>query len=347
MLLCERRYYGGSHQCTTRQGKEQRYYLAFYAALVYAFASVFTRLSLLITFYSSVHLSCIQRKTAITTRDARSNKKTKDGTATTATTTKRRTSSESSIAPTVNPVLVGILHRTTGSMGAAPVLSNRGALPTAVLSTSISLKPMPIVLPNASAAVLDAQGQGHKAVARAAVGKGIRHSFAAAAAAAPQQGSTAASEGGGCAALNAIITSSFTFPEHTSSSLSQLEDNYRNSLNDLTAAEAIAAGTDPTPLDQMQMQQSSPTSAPSDSMNFTCFLSRNSSLIDLAMLPSIEDGLPPSIDHSKGGGGDGGDMDGYGFVDFPHLPHPGSMNAGQTDEGGGETNEKVELSKSW
>jgi hypothetical protein len=233
-------------------------------------------------------------------------------------------------------------------MGAAAhVLNNRGAMPTAVLSTSISLKPKPFEIPSASVA-LDAQGQGHKAVARAAVGKGIRHAFAAVAtaaaggvASATPQGAAAA-EGGGCTtALNAISSSSFTFPEQTSRCLSQLEDNYRNSLNDLTAAETIAAGTDPTPLDQMQMQQSSTASAPSDSMTFTCFLSRNSSLIDLAMLPSIEDGLPPSTDQSKGGEG-GGDMEGYGFVDFPHLPY-----TSQADDGSGETNEKVELSKSW
>lgn len=82
-------------------------------------------------------------------------------------------------------------------------------------------------------------------------------------------------------------------------SLSQLANNYQNSLVDLPSYPEPAVSSS-----QAQAPPDAATSYPNDPLNF---LSRNSSLVDLAMIPTLEEG-------------DSGTMPtvpGMNFVDFP------------------------------
>jgi hypothetical protein len=93
-----------------------------------------------------------------------------------------------------------------------------------------------------------------------------------------------------------------------SNPLSQLATNYQNTLNDMSA-EALDQGTDPTPLDQMRRD------AP-----FLGFLSREDSLIDLAMIDNNTDEQSPALEAPPAREDPDEDSDGaFNFIDFPSL----------------------------
>ena len=203
--------------------------------------------------------------------------------------------------PQVNPVLANILHKSGG--GAS---STKGA----TAGTNVTV-------PGQEASFK---------VAKAAAGRGVRHSYVApVVASAASEARQSSGAGDATAALNAA---SFAFPEPSNpaaDSLSLLTSTYQNSLNDMSTAEALAQGTDPTPLNEMQ-----PREEPTPSASFTGFLSRDSSLVDLAMIPSVEEGLPPCTDSSKSLG--------LSFVDFPHPDvYPSSLASQDKDTKGSNT----------
>ena len=83
--------------------------------------------------------------------------------------------------------------------------------------------------------------------------------------------------------------------------LSQLASNYRNSL--------------------MEIRDN-------DQLTSSGLLSRDSSLLDLAMIPDVDDGAPPAPETS--------DINpGFTFVDFPN-PEVQPQDEGETQDGTGE-----------
>lgn len=158
--------------------------------------------------------------------------------------------SNSTAAPAanVNPVLVDILHRTTGTR-AAPATAARGA-----------------ARKSSRAKVTSSSSQ--QELARAAVGKGVRHGLVP----------PAASAG---SATEALASASMIFPDppqlglpDLENSLSELTNNYHNSLQD-SELDHPGRGADGT---TTQSSESDP------SFQMYNFLSRDSSLVDLAML---------------------------------------------------------------
>ena len=127
----------------------------------------------------------------------------------------------------------------------------------------------------------------HEALARRAVGRGIRHSF------------------GGVSQLQPTATPALAASSSVADSLSELANNYKKSLQDDT--EVAVSDDDPTPLSQMQ--------GPPDyynSSSFSGFLSHSSSLVDLAMIAPVEDALEnPSTTARE-----------FGFDDFPNDMFP-------------------------
>jgi len=148
----------------------------------------------------------------------------------------------------VNPVLAGILHRNAGA------------------SLEKGAKVAPAQGKGTRAKVTSSSSQ--QELARAAVGKGVRHGFLP---------SSAAAAG---SATEALASASMIFPDpphlelpDIQDSLSELTNNYRNSLQDAeyqtsqSSEEAKAQSGERDPSFQMYN-----------------FLSRDSSLVDLAML---------------------------------------------------------------
>lgn len=143
---------------------------------------------------------------------------------------------------------------------------------------------------SARAPIPSAQGS-HQALAQAAVGRGVRHTVSidhTTYASSPQAKS---SEPAPSAASSATrISNSGT---NTQNDLSELALNYKNSLND------FLQDVEPNPIGN------------------TGFLSRNSSLIDLAMIPSVEEEEQLSVNEPSSQ-----DIDPYSlglnFVDFPN-----------------------------
>jgi hypothetical protein len=144
----------------------------------------------------------------------------------------------------------------------------------------------------------------HQALARRAVGRGIRHGFGA-----PSQPQPAT-------AKLPPVTS-------TADSLSELANNYQNSLKDDTGISALESDADPTPLSQMQGRGGYYDSAGA----FSFFLSRNSSLVDLAMIAPVDDALEEPSTVTTDEARD------FTFVDFPNPEvHPGASTK-SGDEG--------------
>lgn len=140
-----------------------------------------------------------------------------------------------------------------------------------------------------------------QALARRAVGKGIRHGFGA-----PKQTQATADK----------------LPSSTSAaeSLSELASNYQNSLND--DSDTLDGLMDPTPLSQMQEQSETYFEESTDT--FSGLLSRSSSLIDLAMIAPIDDAVAAT---TAQGATDA--AQGFGFFDFPNPEvYPPAMNLG-------------------
>jgi len=221
-------------------------------------------------------------------------------------------------AASVNPVLADILYRNrAGGVGTAG--SHLEPIQPAVAG-----RPQHITSAAATKPGESLSSDPHRALARSAIGRGVRHNFG---------GSSATIHSGGAQSSNASASSRSVptevvwaaekgsgastnnhdegfkdpmmscFDPHES--LSQLESNFRNSLNDLRGADDLPKDAEPTPLNEMR----------SDSLTdlggqVGHFLPPNSSLIDLAMIPSVEDSLPPAS-HT--------DPANFGlcFVDFP------------------------------
>lgn len=195
---------------------------------------------------------------------------------------------KAAVKSSINPVLAGILYRSRGpnETAAAPAASKKRAPPSQ----------------------LSQEGGSHQqALARTAVGRGIRHGYSASVAPRPahpvpaplgQPDGAVTSQTSATAALNGTSFDYFPGLSAAGDSLSQLTSNYRSSLNDLSAQDS-ANEVLPTPLDQMQE---------STNGTFGGFLSRDSSLIDLAMIPNAE------FDNSQP------DLSSFGmnFVDFPN-----------------------------
>jgi hypothetical protein len=190
----------------------------------------------------------------------------------------------------VNPILAGILQQQRKSSAGIDA-SRRTAQPSSQVLIS---RPRSITTDTAG------QATGHQALARQAVGKGIRHGFAVSAVQPAQPRST----------------------QELDQSLSELASNYRRSFVQqqnstasdaalaAAAAEAAAAAddlgsdSDPTPLSQMQQERDE---------SFTGFLSRNSSLIDLAMIAPVDDEETSDVATSASNA-----TNRFGFVDFPN-----------------------------
>ena len=182
--------------------------------------------------------------------------------------------------PTINPVLAGILHRATSKADG----DNRDA-PKVAPGKGIKHEFNGFHKNPAGAGA--PSNNSHMALARSVVGKGIRHGYSSAAASFAKSSASAvtvvATEA--TATATATATPNFTFQEpdqlgmDMQSSLSELSNNFKNSLRD--------------------GQQS------------FGMLSRDSSLVDLAMLDSVE---PTPVSEMKGTS----DHHFMQFVDFPH-----------------------------
>ena len=176
--------------------------------------------------------------------------------------------------PTINPVLAGILHRSTSKADG----DNREALKVAAVGKGIKheLNGFHKNPAGAGAPI----NNSHMALARSVVGKGIRHGYSSVAASIAKSSANTVS----VVATEAVVTPNFTFQEpdqlgmDMQSSLSELSNNFKNSLRDGQQGFGM--------------------------------LSRDSSLVDLAMLDSVE---PTPVSEMKG------TSDHFmPFVDFPH-----------------------------
>lgn len=160
------------------------------------------------------------------------------------------------------------------------------------------------------------QGSGFRELAQTAVGRGIRHSFVASGSSVQNSAGAQTINQGSTNSLSQVpqsirsTTSSETSHHdrtpgevaNIQECLSELTSNYHRSLASIDA--------DPTPLSQMQ--NFSLSGSHGSSAQFGGFLSRNSSLVDLAMIADRES------DDIMSGLGTGMDIDGLGFVDFPN-----------------------------
>jgi hypothetical protein len=191
----------------------------------------------------------------------------------------------------VNPALAGILHRHQGSHPIAVTAAARNTVGSQI----------PLKLGS------------HQALARAAVGRGIRHGYSMNTGTRPSQPlqadevhSTTVAQGTATAALSRASLS----VQDSTDSLSELTNNYRSSLNELSSQD-MADELLPTPLDQMRDSNNlSPNESGSftGSGSFACFLPRDSSLIDLAMIDNVDmDGQQSDFQAL-----------GMSFVDFPN-----------------------------
>ena len=158
--------------------------------------------------------------------------------------------------------------------------------------------------------------QSQKALARVAVGRGVRHGFV------PQQNRIAASSN-----INANVSKSpsLVAPSPVQASLNALTSNYRNSLNELQSAtdqdvtNYSSSNTQNAGLTAVSGQQYAPnhgnSASTSSSTNLGFIpgsLRRDDSLVDLAMIPLADDGEGLSSAAASTG---------FSFVDFPFDPN--------------------------
>jgi hypothetical protein len=249
----------------------------------------------------------MQRKTSTTTtpKEKKDGKK-RNGAASSSSSSKRpptkaKPSDSTKVETNINPVLAGILYRSKSPAEVATANANAAAA---------ARKPVASQLSQTTGA--------HQALARTAVGRGIRHGYSLNAGSHPANQpsrlaqNTSAPQGNATAAPGGAP---FEFPDQMPSandSLSQLTSNYRNSLNDMSA-QSLDDETMPTPLDQMRDSNASGA--------FGGFLlSRNSSLVDLAMIPNVDEADDQQTDFRSFG---------MNFVDFPNPEvYPTSGNEG-------------------
>lgn len=160
-----------------------------------------------------------------------------------------------------------------------PVIKSAKIIPPAVRSDPTSYGPVRQSNQSASSSQL--------ALARAAVGRGIRH------------GVTLSSSKSTPVTDKALVPDPL-LQQHRSDSLSQLASNYQHSLD----------------------EHRSQDDARTEDEQYEGRLSRDSSLVDLAMIPSLDDGAtyhPDSTISMK-------DEFGWGFVDFPYPELDPSSN---------------------
>jgi hypothetical protein len=201
----------------------------------------------------------------------------------------------------VNPVLAGIYNRTSQqfrteqqkSASAISVTRSRGLVTDAVTASV----PTALVTLGKPSEETGARLGVHHELARRAIGVGIRHGLI---------GSTSNASLPAPAQVLPTSTS-------TANSLSELASNYQNSLKEDIVTEE--SDDDPTPLSKMQCRITNSFDTMLEPA-YVGFLSRNSSLIDLAMLAPVEEN--PG-DLSSGGEGNGNQSRGsYEFLDFPN-----------------------------
>lgn len=150
----------------------------------------------------------------------------------------------------------------------------------------------PLVTSHKPPSSIPAPSGSHQALAQAAVGRGVRHGYSAANVSSAKRPESTTS--------STAAASNVNF--ETNDSLSQLAYNYRNSLNDLSENKLL----DDSNVDSSQYNEG------------YSFLSRNSSLVDLAMIPSVDDGNEDPQDF------------GLSFVDFPNPEVlPGNNQEGE------------------
>lgn len=131
---------------------------------------------------------------------------------------------------------------------------------------------------NRKARVAPASSGAHKALAQAAIGRGVRHSVSF-------NGSSTHRED----TDSALSATSHALRGQGDALLSELTFNYKTTLNELLE------DVEPNPVNLPQPP--------------TQFLSRDSSLVDLAMIPPVEaDGLPVTEHYNLG----------LNFTDFPN-----------------------------
>ena len=215
-------------------------------------------------------MSILQRKTSTSVAASAKDKEKKKEPTSISKTPQRKVSSEDNSI--VNPVLAGIIQRS----------NPQTTTPTPVTSATPAKSPA---------------GDSFKAVAKSAVGRGIRHSFTAKAL--PPVASAVASRPD--ETLSETPLEAKVKRDSSRDNLSQLATNYRNSLIDYrgdgdTDTEEFQFDADPTPLSQMQGDPSASSG----------FFSRDASLLELAMIPEVEEA------------GGQSSVAAFNFVDFPN-----------------------------
>ena len=182
-------------------------------------------------------------------------------------------STQKSSSTSVNPILAGILYRSASSDN------------TASLSNS-------------------SPKQSQKALARVAVGRGIRHGFVP-----QQQQSVPTICRTGVASAPQVVA-----PSPVQASLNALTHNFRNSLQGLQSSEEVASGSgDQSVSGSINSQnglylRGQPNLSEPNIGFIPGSLRRDDSLVDLAMIPIAEDGLDAA---------EGVSSNGFSFVDFP------------------------------
>ena len=146
--------------------------------------------------------------------------------------------------------------------------------------------------------------QSHHALARVAIGKGVRHGIVA------SKPSTTLSN------PEPLPTNYKSATRDNRSGLDALQNNFRSSLHD---SQSHASGQQETPVSM----KSEPLEAPSSSVNHEAAnnwgfvpgsLAHDDSLVDLAMIPDINDGNGSGSGVETADGGGSGVMP---FIDFP------------------------------
>jgi hypothetical protein len=210
---------------------------------------------------------------------------------------------------TVNPVLAGIYKRTTkqyiserNPLAESISGSDRFALNATIAASKMADNGVPPSSVNTRNTTTTVTGAHHE-LARRAIGRGIRHGLS----------------GSNVPNLLPPVPMPLLppvpmprLPPSTSAanSLSELTNNYQNSLKDDVVTED--SDDNPTPLSQMQRGMS--CTFDGGMLDSTGFLSRNSSLIDLAMLAPVDEAY-----HGTNAGDDNGNHSGesFEFLDFP------------------------------
>ena len=209
----------------------------------------------------------------------------------------------------VNPVLAGIYKRTSkqyisernplaeSNLGCERFVSNATTTvstltDTGAPSNTVSTRNIPSTITGA-----------HHELARRAIGRGIRHGLG---------GSTVSKllPPVPMPLLPPVPMPILPASTSTANSLSELANNYQNSLKEDVVTDG--SDDDPTPLSQMQNVMSS--TFDSGMLDNSGFLSRNSSLIDLAMLAPVDEALNGNCADEENGNHCG---ESFEFLDFP------------------------------